>query len=101
MASVTPTNPDTPEGPTVELSRTTQQSECDSCGPKPPRSVLLDVTMDKNWVTLCPECEGELLRKLLRNYLKRRSKGSKVGFTDDIPKEEEQEIPAWPQEILE
>lgn len=95
--------PEEPTGPTIELARTAKQPACDSCGTLPKRVLTLDITMERNWVTLCPACEGELLRKLLSNYLKRRSRGSKAGFTGDIPKEEEQEegeIPPWPEEIL-
>ncbi len=95
--------PDTPTGPTIELTRTAKQEACDSCGPLPKRVLTLEITMERNWVTLCPECEGELLRKLLSNYLKRRSRGSKAGFTGDIPKENAQGdieyVPAWAEEI--
>jgi len=72
----------------MELSRvpTSVGGPCDSCSVAP--KLVLVANFSRNYLTLCPECEGEFLSKLLRNYLRRQSNQSKAGFTGPLVKEE-------------
>lgn len=65
--------------------------ECIFCPgePKaPPTQPMLTVESEESFIALCEFHEGELLAILLNNYVKRKNRRSKAGFTGDIPKSE-------------
>lgn len=61
---------------------------CDACGANGFK-LLLCLEMEKNMLILCPMCEGELLARLLNNWVKRKQKGLLNPWTGTLLKEEE------------
>lgn len=80
-----------PEGSSLSLQRTAtaENHQCDSCGEQPKGTLLLDVLMDHNWVSLCPECELHLIALLLQNYTRRKRRDKPVGEIPKLPAEGE------------
>lgn len=61
---------------------------CNACVAPPDQAGEILVVNCKNLnLYLCPFHEGQLLEKLLTNYIKRKKRGSKVGFIAGISKE--------------
>lgn len=86
----------------VELQRIETETAgcCDGCGTTKPK-LMLTLTYSKNYLTLCPLCEGITLTKLLSNYLRRKARGKTNGFTGDILKEEADDLEADEQDMIE
>lgn len=85
-----------------ELQRLTpaEAGACDGCGDHKSK-LMLALTYSKNYLVLCPLCEGVTLTKLLGNYLRRKSRGKTNGFSGDILKEEAEDLDLDEQAILE
>jgi hypothetical protein len=84
------TNPKEPLVPSVSLERNIPSAEnckCDSCSDTR-KQQMLSIMMENNWITLCAVCEGELLTQMLRNYLRRKSRGKTSGFVGELTKED-------------
>lgn len=93
MTSSTPTIPDGPTeyGDAILLRRFSRAitGDCDQCGETdshPTQTIYLSIELGTCYVVLCPAHEGELLTRLLRNYLKRRDRKSEVGYTAPVVK---------------
>ena len=81
-------------GEEISLTRTNAKvagDRCDACTGRslPPKETVLIIDMDSAEVHLCVKHEGYLLERLITNYVKRRTRDSKVGFIDDIEKPKE------------
>ena len=96
--------PDEDEDPEeiCEIQRLTpaEAGACDGCGDHKSK-LMLALTYSKNYLVLCPICEGITLTKLLSNYLRRKSRGKTNGFSGDILKEEAEDLDLDEQAILE
>jgi hypothetical protein len=69
--------------------------DCVACGKRDtdsPKAHRLSIEFPEVYIALCPEHEGELLEALLKNYLRRKAKGSKVGFHAPLVKPEPAEL---------
>ena len=63
---------------------------CAVCGSDeelPDHARVLEIEFTDYYIVLCEKHEGEFLKKLLNNYIKRVVKNSKVGFTGPLEKE--------------
>lgn len=63
---------------------------CDFCegDHKPPdEQPMLMIEGEKNFVTCCEYHEGLIIQTLLNNYVKRKKRGSKAGYTGPLYKE--------------
>lgn len=91
-----------PEDDRVELNRlpTLTAGPCDGCAEEKSK-MMLTLSYAKNYVTLCPICEGETLSKMLANYLRRKVRGKSNGFTGELLKEEAAEVAADEAEDME
>lgn len=82
------------EGFTLERVSAEKAGNCDACEQKSGRVLgkapLLVINHPMTYMCYCPLHEGELLQKLLSNYIKRIRRDSKVGFIGPLVKEEEE-----------
>lgn len=78
-------------GEDISLTRTNGKVVGGICNACSGRKVLdsesiLIIDCDSGELKLCKEHEGYLIEKLINNYIKRRARGSIIGFIDDLVK---------------